>query len=41
MLSIFPSESVDKYEPDTSKSQCHANELFAIDREEKNEGFYR
>ena len=38
-LGIFPSTSVKKYEPITSKSQCCANELFEIVREENKEDF--
>ena len=36
-LSILQSTSVDKYYPITSKSQCHANELFAMSSAENNE----
>ena len=36
-LSIFPSKSVNKYEPRTSNSQCRTNELFTIIWEENNE----
>ena len=35
----MPYTSVDKYEPITSKSQCHANELFAIGRDKNNEDY--
>ena len=38
-LSRLPYTSVDKYEPITSKSQCHANELFAIGRDRNNEDY--
>ena len=31
-LSRLPSRPSDKYEPCTSNSQCHANELFALSR---------
>ena len=34
--SILPSKSANKYEHITSKSQCHAKDLFAIDIEENN-----
>ena len=36
-LSRFPSMPSDTYKPCTRKSQCHANELFAIGRVENNE----
>ena len=35
-LSRFPSTPSNKYEPCTSKAQCHANELFALGRIENN-----
>ena len=35
ILSRFPSTSVEKYEPSTSKAQCHAKVLLEIVREEK------
>ena len=34
-LSRLPSASIDNYEPRTMKSQCRADELFAIIRIEK------
>ena len=39
-LSRFPSTSVDKYKPSTSKAQCRANKLFTTGREEKNEDLF-
>ena len=36
-LSRLPSTSVDKYKPNTTKSQCRKNELFSIGRVENNE----
>ena len=39
-LSILPSTSVNKYNPITIKAQYHANELFAIGREENNKYFF-
>ena len=38
-ISIFSSTSIDNYEPSTRKDQCCANELFAINRAEKNKDF--
>ena len=39
MLSRFPSTSIDKYEPITSKDQCCANKLFIISRTENNKDY--
>ena len=33
--------SVNKYEPRTSKSQCHTHDLFSIGRKENNEDFFQ
>ena len=40
MLIRQKSTSLNNYNPSTSKSQCHAIKLFAIDRVEKNEGCF-
>ena len=36
-LSRFPSTPIGNYEPSTLKSQCCANELFALSRDKNNE----
>ena len=39
-LSRFPSASVDKYNPITSKSQFRTSKLFVMGREENNKGCF-